>query len=153
MVDKAEKIKQFIRDLRSCDYYCRVIMDFNLKLEDVAYRLQGVGSPHVKDVIYENSSDPYSNAAKLELMGIETELTRERQVYIDRIKHCEKIEAINTLLRCNMIRFQKNIIIRDRQCLIKQKRQFLKLFNFRTFSVKKCVIMIVWFRGILPRNP
>ncbi len=139
MVDKAEKIKQFIRDLRSCDYYCRVIMDFNLKLEDVAYRLQGVGSPHVKDVIYENSSDPYSNAAKLELMGIETELTRERQVYIDRIKHCEKIEAINNIE-------DKNIII-DLYVVKMQYDQVSKKYNYSRSTMfdkaKKAISEIV----------
>lgn len=139
MVDKAEKIKQFIRDLRSCDYYCRVIMDFNLKLEDVAYRLQGVGSPYVKDVIYENSSDPYSNAAKLELMGIETELTRERQVYIDRIKHCEKIEAINNIE-------DKNIII-DLYVVKMQYDQVSKKYNYSRSTMfdkaKKAISEIV----------
>lgn len=139
MVDKAEKVKQFIRDLRSCDYYCRVIMDFNLKLEDVSYRLQGVGSPHVKDVIYENSSDPYSNAAKLELMGIETELTRERQVYIDRIKHCEKIEAINNIE-------DKNIII-DLYVVKMQYDQVSKKYNYSRSTMfdkaKKAISEIV----------
>ena len=139
MVDKAEKIKQFIRDLRSCDYYCRMIMDFNLKLEDVAYRLQGVGSPHVKDVIYENSSDPYSNAAKLELMGIETELTRERQVYIDRIKRCEKIEAINNIE-------DKNIII-DLYVVKMQYDQVSKKYNYSRSTMfdkaKKAISEIV----------
>lgn len=103
MLDTSEMVNQFIRDLRSCDYYCRVIMEYNLKLEDINYRLQGVSSPSVKDIICENSSDPYSNAAKLELMEIETKLTRERQVYIDRIKQCEKIEAIESAEDRNLV--------------------------------------------------
>lgn len=103
MLDTSEMVNQFIRDLRSCDYYCRVIMEYNLKLEEVAYRLQGVSSPCVKEVIYENGGDPYSNAAKLELTEIETKLIRERQVYIDRIRHCEKIEAINSFEDRNLV--------------------------------------------------
>jgi len=94
MLEASERVNQFIRDLRSCDYYCRMIMDYNLKLEEVSYRLQGVSSPHAKDVIYENASDPYSNADKLELMEEETKLTKERQTYIDRIEECNVIEAI-----------------------------------------------------------
>ena len=51
MLATSEKVNQFIRDLRSCDYCCRVIMEFNLKLEEVAYHLQGVSSPYAKEVI------------------------------------------------------------------------------------------------------
>lgn len=103
MIDTSEKVNQFIRDLRSCDHYCRMIMDYNLKLEEVVYRLQGVSSPHAKDVIYENTADPYSNANKWELMEEETKLTRERQAYIDRIMECEKIEVIEDEKMKNLI--------------------------------------------------
>ncbi len=103
MLDTSEMVNQFIRDLRSCDYYCRVIMEYNLKLEEAAYRLQGVSSPNVKATICENANDPYSDVAKLELMEIETKLTRERQIYIDRIRYCEKIEAINSLEDKNLV--------------------------------------------------
>lgn len=103
MLDTSEKVNQFIRDLRSCDYYCRVIMEYNLELEDISYRLQGVSSPSTKDVIYENAKDPYSNAEKLALMEEEVKLVREQQAYIDRIKQCEKIEAIESFEDRNIV--------------------------------------------------
>ena len=103
MMDTSEKVNQFIRDLRSCDYHCRVIIDCNLKLEAVAYRLQGVSSPHAKDVIYENTADPYSNANKWELMEEEEILIRMKQRSYDRIMECEKIETIGDEKMKNLI--------------------------------------------------
>lgn len=139
MIDTTEKVNQFIRDLRSCDYYCRMIMEYNLKLEEVAYRLQGVSSPHVKEVIYENAGDPYSNVAKLELMEIETNLTRERQVYIDRIRHCEKIEAIDSF-------DDKNIVI-DLYVVKMQYDQVSRKYNYSRSTMfdkaKKAISEIV----------
>ncbi|WP_286144714.1 hypothetical protein [Bacteroides caecimuris] len=94
MLTKKDKVDQFIRDLRSCDYYCRMIIDLNLKLEEIAYKLQGVSSPSIKDVCCENAGDPYSDTIKLSLMNKESSILQERQKYINRIMECEKIEAI-----------------------------------------------------------
>lgn len=94
MQDNKEQVEQFIRDLRSANYYNSVIRDYNLQLEDVRNQAQGVSSAHMKDVIYENVGNPYSSINKLELMERESLLMRERQRYIDRITECEKIELI-----------------------------------------------------------
>lgn len=94
MLTKKDRVDQFIRDLRSCDYYCRMIIDLNLKLEEIAYKLQGVSSPSIKDVRCENAGDPYSDTMKLSLMNEESSILQERQKYINRIMECEKIEAI-----------------------------------------------------------
>ena len=154
MLATSEKVNQFIRDVRSCDYCCRVIMEFNLKLEEVAYHLQGVSSPYAKEVIYENASDPYSDANKIALMEEEAKLLRERQRFVDRIMECEKIEAIESMEDKNLIidlyvNKTRYVDLEEKYCygksgIFKRAHRILgDLFKVETFSPKKCDTMIV----------
>ncbi len=127
MVDITDKVNQFIRDLKSCDYYCRMIIDCNLKLEVVAYRLQGVSSPRVKDVVYENTADPYSNASKAELMMEEERLIRERQRSYDRIMACAMIDNIKNP-------HDKNLII-DLYVIKMRHIELEKKYNYNRSSI------------------
>lgn len=94
MVSKKEHVEQFIRDLRSADYYCRRIMELNLTLEMLECLLQGVKSPSIHEVFIKNAGLPYQNN-KLALIEKETYITDQRQKYVERIIECERIERIN----------------------------------------------------------
>lgn len=90
----SECVNQFIRDLRSVKYHNAMIRNYNLQLEDIENQLQGIQSPTMKKVMYENAKDPYSSDRKHELMCEEELLLCKRQKHIDRIKECERIELI-----------------------------------------------------------
>lgn len=82
MLTEKDKIEQFKRELKSYEYYQKKVQECNEELEVIAHKLQGVSSPTVKDVIYENAGNPYSNENKLQLMLEESELIKERDKYI-----------------------------------------------------------------------
>lgn len=85
MLTEKDKIEQFKRDLKSYEYYQKKVQQCNEELEVIAHKLEGVSSPCVKDVIYENAGNPYSNVNKLQLMIEEDELIKERDKYIGMI--------------------------------------------------------------------
>lgn len=85
MLTEKDKIEQFKRELKSYEYYQKKVQQCNEKLEVIAHKLEGVSSPCVKDVIYENAGNPYSNVNKLQLMIEEDELIKERDKYIGMI--------------------------------------------------------------------
>lgn len=89
-----DEVHHFKRSLKDVKYYSSKIRDVNLKLEECAVRLLGVKSVRCKDVVFENSGNPYSMQDKLEQMEIESRLIKERQIYIDRILECQIIETI-----------------------------------------------------------
>lgn len=85
MLTEKDKIEQFKRELKSYEYYQKKVQQCNEELEVIAHKLEGVSSPCVKDVIYENAGNPYSNVNKLQLMIEEDELIKERDKYIGMI--------------------------------------------------------------------
>lgn len=85
MLTEKDRIEQFKRELKSYEYYQKKVQECNEELEVIAHKLEGVSSPCVKDVIYENAGDPYSNINKLQLMIEEDELVKERDKYIEMI--------------------------------------------------------------------
>lgn len=86
MLTEKDKVEQFKRELKSYEFYKKKVQECNEQLEEIAVKLQGVSSPSVKDVIYENAGNPYRKDSRiLELMNDEDMLIDERQSYIDRI--------------------------------------------------------------------
>lgn len=90
MLTEKDKIEQFKRELKSYEYYQKKVQECNEELEVIAHKLEGVSSPCVKDVIYENAGDPYSDVNKLQLIFEEEELVKERKLYIDRILYVDE---------------------------------------------------------------
>lgn len=102
MLTEKDKIEQFKRELKSYEYYHKKVQECNEKLEELAVKIQGVSSPCIKDVIYENAGDPYSSANKLQLIMEEEELVKEMEMYIDRILYVdEKLMLIPNSLEKN----------------------------------------------------
>lgn len=86
MLTEKDKVEQFKRDLKSYEFYKKKVQECNEQLEEIAVKMQGVSSPAIKDVIYENAGNPYRKDSRiLELMNDEDRLIDERQSYIDRI--------------------------------------------------------------------
>lgn len=121
---RKDHIEQFIRDLRSTDYYCRRIIELNLTLEMLECKLQGVKSPSIQ-AVYRNIRTPYQNN-KLALMEQDSHVVLMREKYAERILECEKIERIADandkclivdlfILKQKYITLEKNIHIRDPQ--------------------------------------
>lgn len=90
MLTEKDKIEQFKRELKSYEFYKKKVQECNEQLEEIAVKLQGVSSPAIKDVIYENAGNPYSDVNKLQLIMEEEELVKERKLYIDRILYVDE---------------------------------------------------------------
>ena len=89
MADKGD-VEQFIRDMKSVSHWSKQIRGLNLDLEAVNVKLQGVASQAMKEVIYENAGDPYSNN-KIELLYIEEGIQNDIQKLVDRIEEVEQV--------------------------------------------------------------
>lgn len=90
MLTEKDKIEQFKRELKSYEFYKKKVQECNEQLEEIAVKLQGVSSPAIKDVIYENAGNPYRKDSRiLELMNDEDRLIDERQRYIDNVLYIE----------------------------------------------------------------
>ncbi len=88
-----EDVQFIIKELRFLDYYNKCKDDINEQLGVVAYKLQGVSSPAIKEVVLENNRNPYQNN-KLELLERESELINERSRYEISINEINKILQI-----------------------------------------------------------
>lgn len=90
MLTEKDKVEQFKRELKSYEFYKKKVQECNEQLEEIAVKLQGVSSPAIKDVIYENAGNPYRKDSRiLELMNDEDRLIDERQRYIDNVLYIE----------------------------------------------------------------
>ncbi len=91
MLTIRDRVEQFKRELKSYDFYKKMVQECNEKLEELATQMDGVSSPIVKDVICENAGDPYRKDSRiLELMIEEERVIDERQMYINRILDVDK---------------------------------------------------------------
>lgn len=92
VLTEKDKIEQFKRDLRSYTYHQKKAMEIDEKLEGLAVKLLGVSSPSAKEIVLENSGNPYCER-KLELLMEEGELVNERS------KHLAEIQRIDDALK------------------------------------------------------
>ncbi len=111
MLTIRDRVEQFKRELKSYDFYKKMVQECNEKLEELATQMDGVSSPIVKDVIYENAGDPYRKDSRiLELMIEEEKMIDERQMYIDRIMSIdEKLLKIPNKAEKKMV---ENVLIK-----------------------------------------
>lgn len=86
MLTKKDRIEHFKRECRNVHYYTEMILQCNERLEELANCMQGVSSPSIKDVIYENASDPYKTN-KIYLMLEEEKVIKRRDSYIGAINY------------------------------------------------------------------
>lgn len=84
MLTVKDKIEQFKRDCKSNEYYTKMIIDCNERLEVINHNLQGVKSITPKGVVYENAGNPYKEG-KLHWLYLEEEVIKERNEYIRRV--------------------------------------------------------------------
>lgn len=103
VLTEKDKVEQLKRELKSYEFYKKKVQECNEQLEEIAVKLQGVSSPAIKDVIYENAGNPYRKDSRiLELMNDKDRLIDERQSYIDRILYVdEKLMLIPNSLEKN----------------------------------------------------
>lgn len=103
MITLKDKIDQFKRDCRSNDYYTKMIIDCNDRLEEIAEKLRGVSAVTCSGVKYENVGDPYKER-KLHWLYLEEEVMKERNEYINRINDInEKLSNISDPIERQMI--------------------------------------------------
>lgn len=103
MLTIKDKIEQFKRDCKSNDYYTKMIIDCNERLEEIANELSGIKAVSPKGVIYENCGDPYKEN-KLHWLYLEEQIIRERDEYIKRINDVSsKLMKITNPVDRNMI--------------------------------------------------
>lgn len=88
-----DEIDQFKRDLRSYTYHQKKVVELEEKLEELATRMQGLSSPAFKEVVYENTSNPYSDN-RLQLMDEEEILIKERNVHFREMKRLDDALAL-----------------------------------------------------------
>lgn len=88
MVTQKDKAEQFKRDLRSWHFYEGMIQEYDLKLEEIAVHLQGVGSIRM-DVARNTSGSRQSNMV-FWIMEEET-CIRERKAYCDQIARMDRV--------------------------------------------------------------
>ncbi len=93
MITIKDEIDQFKRDLRSYTYHQKKVVELEEKLEELATRMQGLSSPAFKEVVYENTSNPYSDN-RLQLMDEEEILIKERNVHFREMKRLDDALAL-----------------------------------------------------------
>lgn len=59
MITIKDKVEQFKRDCKSYNYFVKMIIDCNERLEVLKHKSLGVSSIAPKEVIYENCGNPY----------------------------------------------------------------------------------------------
>ena len=91
MLTEKDKIEQFKRDLRSYTYHQKKAMEIDEKLEELEVKLLGVSSPSAKEIVLENSGNPYGDN-KVQLMMEEEELEKEIN------HHLNEIIKVDTIL-------------------------------------------------------
>lgn len=80
MITIKDKVEQFKRDCKSYNYYVKMMIDCDERLELISHKLKGVTSVSPKGVIYENCGDPYKEN-KNEYLTQEQEVVQERKRY------------------------------------------------------------------------
>ena len=93
MITIKDEIDQFKRDLRSYTYHQKKVVELEEKLEELATRMQGLSSPAFKEIVYENTSNPYSDN-RLQLMDEEEILIKERNVHFREMKRLDDALAL-----------------------------------------------------------
>ncbi len=86
MLTIKDKVEQFKRDCKSNDYYTKMIINCNERLEEISNKLIGVKAVSPKGIIYENCGDPYREN-KLYYLYLEEQIIKERDEYINRINN------------------------------------------------------------------
>ncbi|MDF9824685.1 hypothetical protein M2475_000913 [Breznakia sp. PF5-3] len=98
-----EKIDQFIRDLKSVNFYTKSIIEMNLELEDIANQLQGVSSIQFNQVYTSKQKGPYKSKV-VSLMMLEEQMIKIKEKYEDRLVEIEnKFEMIEDLIVKDML--------------------------------------------------
>lgn len=88
MISKEERFEQFKRDCRSLKYLTKELIEINGKLEELAYRMQGVSGISTTDVRCENTSFQDN---RLKMMEEEDELVKTKKEYASRINRVNRI--------------------------------------------------------------
>lgn len=147
-----EDVEQFIREMKSVAYYSSKIRDINLSLEEVSVKLQGVSSPAMKEVIYENAGNPYSNN-KLSMMQVEEELIHKRDYWI---KEIERIDEVFSLIENQEDFDVKQCMIDIYVCKIKYDDAIIKYSLVKSTihrninkSVRKAMLQLVPQKNVI----
>ena len=88
MITIKEQVEQFKRECKSYKFYCNRLEDVKLALEDNRVKLEGVSSPHFKEVIIENGpTNSDREQRKLELLERKDKLDKEYSRWLERIAY------------------------------------------------------------------
>lgn len=104
MIGEKEELEYFINECRSYRYYVKKVTECNDKLIEINNKLEGLSSPGVKEIIYENASDPYKEK-KLYW------LCEEEKVVAEKIKWQSHIDNVNSVLDLIPEEVDKKIVI------------------------------------------
>ena len=94
MIGEREELEYFINECKSYNYYRKKVLECNLKLEEINTKLEGLSSPAIKDIIYENASDPYREK-KTYWICEEDKVKEERDKWQS---HIDKVDAILNMI-------------------------------------------------------
>ena len=87
-----EQVEQFKRECKSYKFYCSRLEDVKLALEDNRAKLEGVSSPHFKEVVIENGpTNSDREQRKLELLERKDKLDKEYNHWSGRITHIHEV--------------------------------------------------------------
>lgn len=102
ITDKDER-KHFIKECKDTDYYRKKIVECDEKLEVLNAQLEGVSSPTVKEVIYENARNPYQERKNI-LLTEEEKIVAEKNSWESRVNYVEeKLKLITNERDLNLI--------------------------------------------------
>ena len=92
MITIKEQVEQFKRECKSYKFYCNRLEDVKLALEDNRVKLEGVSSPHFKEVIIENGpTNSDREQRKLELLERKDKLDKGYNRWSERISHIHEV--------------------------------------------------------------
>lgn len=103
MITIKDRVEQFKRDCKSYNYYVKMMVDCDERLEEIAHKLKGVSSVSPKGVIYENCGNPYKENKIIYLVE-EEEILVERKSYEISNNNVDKILLMVDPLDRNMIK-------------------------------------------------
>lgn len=150
MQNVKDEIEFFIKECGSIKYYRKKIEECNEKLEEIATKLEGLSSPAIKEIIYENARDPYKEK-KLYLLEEERLLIQEKEHWMKSIKY------IRSIFKCMPDKKDKRIIIemyinKSNRDALATKYFYANHTSLRRYANKKIEEAIKMYHGSLKKD-
>lgn len=130
--------EQFIRDLKSVDYYNKKIIGINLKLEELATIMQGVSSPNMDGIVVQGGGRDYQHT-------LINNLSKERELELERAKWVRLIEDIEITFNKFEYPLQKMMtelyLLKQRHATVAKNNGYARNYMYK--KINKAILKVL----------